>query len=122
MKVTITHAETSGGMIRKIPYLEVSVLVQFSREEQNIIQKYGLEEVTVLERDPPANLRKVAADSLDIYHMKIQNLARGADTYICATPLLAKNYDADLRQALAKLKGYLDLNATPLLGREVFEL
>ena len=115
------HAETSGGLIRKVPYCEVTVTVQFGPQERGAIQKYGLEDVTVLDRAPPANVRN-APDPEDLYNLKIQHLVRGSDSYLCATPVRAKAYDYDLRNSLEKLKAFLDANATPLTGQEVYEL
>jgi hypothetical protein len=122
MKVTISHKETSGGVIRKVPYHEVAVLVRFTPAEQSTIQKYDLNELTVLKRVPPANVRKISEETLNLHHLKLQHLLRGTDSYMCGNPVHARQYHAEVKEALEKLKQFLDDNAIPLVGVEEFEL
>jgi hypothetical protein len=122
MKVTITHSTKTTGMITKTTYFEVAVAVQFSPQERSTVETHKLSEVNVLDRDPPANSNVRDDTDRSIFNLRISQLLRGPDTYACATPLQAKNYDAELREAMPRLKAYLDANATPLSGTDTFEL
>ena len=122
MRVTISHNAKTEGMLRKITYFEVTVAVQFTSGEHQVIGACDLGEVTVLERPPQASIRKRATSDGDIFNLRVSSLLRGPDAYTCETPLEAKNYDAQLREALPKLKAYLDANATPMSGSDMFEL
>jgi hypothetical protein len=122
MKVTITHSTKTTGMMTKTTYFEVAVAVQFSPQERSIIETHKLGEVNVLDRDPPANSSVRDETDRSIFNLRISQLLRGQDTYACATPLHAKNYDAELREAMPRLKAYIDANATPLSGADTFEL
>jgi len=109
-------------MLTKTTYFEVTVAVQFSPQEQSIVASYDLSAVNVLDRDPPARIRHRADVIPGQYNLTISSLLRGQDTYACATPLEAKDYDTQLREALPRLKAYLDANATPQSGSDTFEL
>jgi hypothetical protein len=121
MKVTIAHSTTTTGLMRKTNYFDVTVAVQFSPSERGIIERYDLGVVNVLDRDPPAGSRDVDGQP-DFFNLKIRHLLEGPNAYRCFTPLNAKSYDAQLRDALQKLKAYLDANATPMSGSDTFEL
>src|SRR5580693_1655709 len=101
MEVTITHSSKIEGLMRKVEYYDVTISVHFSEDEYAVIQRYELGHVLVLERKPPANMRSRSQET-GVWDLKLANLSR--NTYSCATPLEAKNYDAELRDALPKLK------------------
>lgn len=122
MKVTITHSTTTQGLMRKTTYFNVAVAVQFSTEERGVIERYDLGVLEVLERQPPATARGGADSERGLYNLTVAGLLRGENTYLCATPLEAKSYDSELRDALPKLKAYLDANAMPRTGSDTFEL
>ena len=118
MKVTITHAAKTSGLLKKTTLFEVSVNVQFSPQERAAIDAYGFAEVSVLPREPPATLR--GKESTSDWDLLVKNLSN--DAYLCATPAEAKTYDAKLRASLENLKGYLDENAVPMTGTTTYEL
>jgi hypothetical protein len=106
--------------MKKTTYYEVSLGVQFSPQERAVITGFDLGAVNVLEREPPATLR--GSQNPNDWNLRISSVLDRTDTYLCATPLEAKNYDTELRDALPKLKAYLDANATPMSGSDTFEL
>jgi hypothetical protein len=120
MRVTIAHAAKTQGLMKKITFYEVSLSVQFSPQERAVINALDLGLVNVLDRDPPASLR--GSENSSDWNLRIRGLIDRTDAYLCATPLEAKNYDSELRDALPKLKAYLDANATPMSGSDTFDL
>ena len=118
MQVTITHSSKIEGMMRKVEYFDVSISVRFSDDERTTISRHGLGGALVLEREPPANLRSRVQEA-GLWNLTIAKLS--SDTYSCATPLEAKNYDAQLRDTLPKVRAYIDANVTPLSGSDTFD-
>ena len=56
------------------------------------------------------------------YHLTINKLINGTDTYFFETPLEAKEYDATLREKLPQLKEYILGNAEIEQKSDTFEL
>jgi hypothetical protein len=127
MRVQINHNETTSGFFRTTTKYEVVVRVEFSAEELAIIRQRNLADTIVLRRDPQAFQRKrFSPDELarlqDVIDLKISNLMKGPDSYICDTPLEAKNYEANLTDALKQLKSYIFANAEISDKSKSFEL
>lgn len=127
MRVSIEHREATSGLFKKVTQYEVATTIQFSETERAIIAKRKLENTIVLEREP--NARKTShllpEDKIalaDVFHLKISGLLKGTDVYTCDTPLDAKQYDGELKQALQQLKTYIESNTTAPAGVETFEL
>lgn len=126
MRVSIEHHQIQTGLFSKKTHYAVSVAVEFNNEEMHVIRT--LKNTIILERGPNSrNEGKFTAEEErtlhDTFCLKISNLVRGKkDTYCLATPHEAKQYDAQLREALTNLKNYLDNNATAPAGTDTFEL
>lgn len=137
MRVSIEHGEIREGMIRKTTYHTVSVLVEFTDEEKQIIEQRGLQRDVLLNRGVPANedaskydssslSDKLASGNMlglavgigkaliikeDIRILRISTLLKGKDTFVLRQPSDAKNYEEELKDALVKMKGYIVDNA-----------
>jgi len=127
MRVTIDHKESTTGLLRRKTLYEIHTTVQFSSDELNTIRTRKLSGTIVLERRPGADKDgKFSAYELealgDAFDLKIGDLAKGADVYRVDSPLAAKTYDAELKDALKNLKAYLEGNAKPIQGSTTFEL
>ncbi len=127
MQVSIEHREATSGLFKKVTLQEVAITVQFTEEERAIIKKHRLEQAIVLEREPNAYRTKHLTQAeriqlADVFHLKVDSLLRGTDVYACDTPLEARQYDANLKDALRNLKAYLTENVDAPAGVETFEL
>jgi hypothetical protein len=127
MRVNIEHKTETKGLLRKTTFHIVALAVDFSDEEKAIIKERKLEHDVVLERDVPANvdeekhaerglLAKVVTAAVkgrdaNHFHLTIGKLLNGVDLYALATPLEAKEYEAELKERLTSLKGYIMGNA-----------
>ena len=137
MKVKIEHTEQSKGMLRKTTYYGVKVQVEFSAEERAIIEKRNLWNDRVLDRDADALTdedkheqkglaRKLAQaaisgkDSLN-FHLTVRKLGNG-DTYWLTSPVLAKDYEAQVKDGLVELKDYIMGNEKIEQKSDSFEL
>ena len=112
MRVSIDHGEKTEGLVFKKNYYTVTVKVEFSEEEKQIIKQRKVSGFTVLKRGVPANQdARKAVGIEDIYDMRISALLSGADTYFLATVGEAKAYESDVKDALVQLKAFLQDNA-----------
>ena len=112
MRVKIDHGEeTRGGMFSKKQYNTVTIKVDFTSEELTIIRDNDLEEVIVLKRPPPADIKNVQENILDVFYLRIRQLIKGADVYALESVGDARLYEKDLMEALPELKSYLEANA-----------
>ena len=137
MKVSIKHEEQKKGMLFKKTLYSVVCDVQFSEEEKQIISSRKLEHDIILERDPPADVdaekhasrglgkklmtAAVSGRDANHFHLTINKLLRGPDSYALQTPIEAKAYEDELVDRLRDLKGYLEGNAE-VAGETAFEL
>lgn len=130
MRVSIEHREKTVGLIFTKTVYEVVLTVNFSEEEQEAIRKHDLGDTIVLKRRVDAthknrdNLNPELFDALiDGAHLRIKNLTAGRpDSYACATPREAKEYEAELQDAMPRLKAYIVDNATPVAtGAKTYE-
>ena len=118
-----------------VMYHSVTLGVMFTEEEKQAIKDNKLESTILLERTPDATqaakvnrkeglMAKVGVES-DFSSLRIRHLMDGKkDTYRMATPLEAKNYEAELsNDILPLLKGYLTGNTvqTGELGKRTLE-
>ncbi len=111
MRVSIDHHEITKGVFNKKTYHEVSVAVVFSEEELSIINQSNLADTIVLDRGHEPWMEYDEQLS-DIYPLTISNLmGQSPDRHALATPLEAKQYEADLTDALQKLKAFIEENA-----------
>ena len=141
MKVTINHVQKTSGMIRKTTFHGVSVQVQFNAEELAVIHERQLEKDVIMERGYPADMsdgqiekhankglgRKLLSaavsgtDSLH-FHLTVNKLMKGEDTYYLGTPMEAKAYEEELKEGLVKLKNWIVGNAAVETETASFEL
>ena len=138
MRVQIEHKTETKGLLRKTTFHIVALTVEFSDEEKAIVRERKLERTVILERDVPANvdedkhaerglLAKVVTAAVkgrdaNHFHLTIGKLLNGVDQYALATPLEAKEYEAELAEVLAKLKAYIMENAGVEQKSSSFEL
>jgi hypothetical protein len=141
MKVTINHVQKSAGMIRKTTFHGVSVLVQFNAEELAVIAERKLGHDIVLERGYPADMSDMAAEKhanrglgrklltaavsgkdANDFHLSVNKLIKGEDTYHLGTPMEAKAYEDELKEGLVKLKNWIVGNAEVETETASFEL
>ncbi|MEL7275567.1 MAG: hypothetical protein AAGK98_03780 [Pseudomonadota bacterium] len=141
MKVSINHTQKTSGMIRKTTYHGVAVQVEFNTEEMAVIRERQLEKDIILQRDPPADMsdaaiekrenrglgRKLltaAVSGADALHddLTVRKLMQGVDLYFLGTPMEAKAYEAELKEALVKLKNWIVGNAEVETETASFEL
>lgn len=116
MKVDIKNQEVQEGFVFKKKYHEVTLQVEFSEEEKAIIKQNKLKDIILLKRDIPAN-RKVASYSSimendpTFWDLKVYSLLdKRGNSYAFHDLGSAKNYIADLKETLPKLKSMLENN------------
>ena len=126
MRVAIEHKEAVSGLIKKVPQVEVTAVVQFSEEERAIINSWNLGDVIVVERQMDA--QRAAKHKGDQYgaqapyeHLRIGQLTQGPDRYLFDTPHDAKVYQEQLVEGLKTLKAYL-ANCASLAEPQSFEI
>jgi hypothetical protein len=138
VRVSIEHTQETKGLLRKTTFYIVCLTVEFSEEEKSIIQQRKLERDIILERGAPANVDEekhanrgllskaitAATKGLDAnhFHLTIGKLLAGTDRYALATPLEAKEYEAEIKDKLTALKGYIMGNARIEEKSSSFEL
>ena len=124
MRVNIEHKEISKGMLKKKTYHQVDLTVEFSEEEKQIIKQQNLTRTIVLEREPPADRNPGSFQGIeDVLNLTIFHLVDGKpNSHTLATPMDAKQYEADLTDALKSLKAFLDENAGVEEKSKTFEL
>lgn len=138
MRINIEHTEKKQGMVFKKTLHGVSITINFSQEELQIIKVRKLERTVILERETPADVneekhadrglaRKLATAAImgadaNHFHLTIGKLMRGTDTYYVSTPLEAKAYEAELKEALPLLKQYITENEGITERSSTFEL
>lgn len=123
MRVNIEHSTKTTGLLRKTTHYVVTLTVEFTDEEKHIIRERRLGKDVIMERDipsdkDPAKFAKVA----DAFHIRIQDLLRGPDSYALSTPLEAKAYEAELTEKVTLLKSYIDGNRSVEQQSTTFEL
>lgn len=117
MRVSFDHKEISKGLFKKKIFIEVLTTVQFSDEELAIIKKRKLEDFVVFKRDPDVVVAdrfsndKPYLDSLieaGSFTLTIGKLMSGKpDSYTCASPVHAKNYEHELTAKLKEVKDFI---------------
>ena len=141
MKVTINHVQKTSGMIRKTTFHGVSVQVQFNAEELAVITERQLGHDIVLERGYPADMSDMAIEKhanrglgrklltaavsgkdANDFHLSVNKLIKGEDTYYLGTPMEAKAYEDELKDGLVKLKNWIVGNAAVETETASFEL
>ena len=141
MKVTINHVQKSVGMIRKKTHHGVSVRVQFNTEELAVIRERHLEPDIILERGYSSDLSdskiekrensgigkkllKAAVSGTDALNtnLTVTKLMKGEDVFYLPRPMDAKEYEAELKEGLVRLKGWIEGNADVEKETATFEL
>ena len=141
MKVTINHVQKTTGMIRKTTHHGVSVKVDFSSEELAVIRERKLETDIILDRDYPSDMSDAAVEKhanrglgkklltaavsgadANNFHLSVAKLMKGEDVYFLSTPMEAKAYEGELKEALVKLKDWIVGNAEVEKETATFEL
>ena len=137
MQIKIEHVEKKQGLIFKKTLYGVALTINFNGEEEGIIEQRKLQKDVILERGIPADvdadkhsnrgivkvLATAAVKGMDAnnFHLTINKLMVGTDTYFFETPLEAKQYEAELKELLPNFKEYIMGNAE-LGGSDTFEL
>ncbi len=127
MKVNIKHVEKKKGMVFSKKLHGVECSLQFNDEETAIIDERKLKNQLLLERDWSADVDGEKQESRGLVslvakaaiqgaganhpHLTIGKLARGADTHFFDTPVEAKMYAEELKDALKLCKGFIEGNA-----------
>lgn len=119
MRVSVRHWQKTGGLGFGHVHYCVSVSVSFRAQEYDAL--LAVRDYVILERGPDSLNRKRFADwdadsASALFSLKLSDLLEGTDTYTLATPLEARAYDTQLREAFANLKTYLDANFPALSG------
>ena len=127
MKVDITHGELSSGLVFKKKFPTVTVAVQFSEEELQIIKQRKLKNYIVLERGIPPHLVKKEELKPGKYHenhfhLTLKDLMKKPDTYALRQISEAKDYEALLKEALAGIKAFIVDNESLESTSTSFEL
>lgn len=115
MQVSFEHKEVSRGLFKKKTHIEVLATVRFSDEEVNIINNRKLKDFTVWNRQPDfVDSDSIPQSELDKiveagrYKLTIGKLLKGKpDSYTCASPVHAKNYESELTGKLKELKEFI---------------
>jgi len=137
MKVNISHSEKRTGLVFGKTHYGVTVQVTFNDEEAAVIEARKLHHDIIMERDYPSDVdaerhesrglaRKLATAAFagadaNHFHLTVSKLMKGPDTHHFSTPAEAKMYEADLKEALKRLKGWIEGNAQTGVG-DSFEL
>lgn len=141
MKITINHVQKTTGLIRKTTHHGVAVRVEFNVEELAVIRERQLERDIVVERGYSSDvsdaaamrnenrglggkLLKAAVSGLDSMttNLTVSKLMNGEDVYFHTTPVVAKEYEALLKEGLVNLKGWIEGNAEVEKETTSFEL
>lgn len=121
MQVTITHREKTSGILTSTTRFQVVTSVKFSKAEFELINGLNLQKkVVVMKRQPDDH--KAEANMADLWTLTLEKLLRGEDVYNLDTPLEARNYEHELKEALVNLKGYIEANAERPSGTQTYEL
>ena len=108
MKVNIEHKTKQTGIFSKTNHSVVVVTVQFSAEELALIHQHKLKDMVLIERDPPSHFpNNIPESDRDIHYLRVRNILNKSDEYTVANPVKAKNYEADVVEALKSLKSYI---------------
>ena len=120
MQVSFEHKEVTRGFFKKKIHIEVLSTVTFSEEELAIINSRKLKDFTVWDRKPDfvdsdsiprAELDKIVEAGR--YTLTVGKLVKGKpDSYTCASPVHAKNYEQELTAKLKELKEFILGSAT----------
>jgi len=119
MRVSFDHKEISRGLFKKKIHIEVLTTVKFSDEELAVINNRKLKDFTVWDRKPDfVDSDSIPQTELDKiveagrYTLTIGKLMKGKpDSYTCASPVHAKNYEQEFTAALKTLKDFIAGNA-----------
>lgn len=123
MRVTVTHHELKKGIVFRRVLFDVHIQVQFSEEERYLIEKHGLEDVIVLERDPPPDYNLHEDDDPRMFHLYTEDLMKGVCKYACLDAPSAKGYEHAVLEELKLLKQLLDTYQTDgIEGSTTYEL
>ena len=114
MQVSFEHKEVSQGIFKKKTHIEVLATVKFTDEELGIIKNRNLKDFMVWDREPDyIGVTRDAAVIDDIveagrYRLTIGKLMNGkTDSYTCASPVHANNYEQELTAKLKQLKEFI---------------
>ncbi len=124
MRVDIRHHERTDGWLSKKTYHVVDLTIHFTEEEKAIVRQRKLENDVILERRVPVDKNPATFKGMEhVFDLRIGKFARGeTDSYAFATPLEAKQYDAELREVLPRVKEYILQNAEVENKSDSFEL
>jgi hypothetical protein len=125
MRVSIQHSQKTTGLLVRHAHYCVALSVQFTEEEHHVLRQ--LKDVIILERGPDS-LRhgkftpEEETQLHETFSLKASDLLRRTDSYYFATPGEAHAYEQTLKDSLRQFKSYLEANAVPPSGSDVFEL
>ncbi|MCA0869281.1 hypothetical protein LCL97_00445 [Seohaeicola saemankumensis] len=107
MRVKIDHSEKKIGLLRRRKFYCVTIEVDFSEEERQIIRERRLKRDVVLERKPSAELAVYENDPPEKFWLLISDLLKGPDTWMANSVLDAKQYADEVENLMPTLKGYI---------------
>lgn len=111
MKIDITRGEKKAGLIFKKIYPTVTVTVQFTEEEKQIIKLTKTEGNIICERPVRAGMKPVP-DRPDIWHLRVLSVLDGKpNEYEFENIAEANSYYDALVPSLKNMKGFLEDNA-----------
>ena len=119
MRVSIEHSEEKTGMFKKRTRYILALTVNYSDEELQIINDCKIKDDAVFE--DPIRPGKKEDEPKDYYH--IRHFMKGRTwNFNFDTPLEAKNYEAEVTEALKRHKEYIEANRGVEKKSTTFEL
>ncbi len=130
MQVNIEHNTFLKKKLigRNQEFPQVVLTIRFSEEERQIIKDADIDDVIIMQRPIPAHKAGENFDGIeDVFYLTFGRLIRlqdknESDAFTFVSPVEARTYDADLKEALKEAKDYLTANETIEEQSSSFEL
>jgi len=120
MYVNLCHTTKRSGLVFKRSYFGVQLSVQLTEVEAQVVGDQQLEDLILLQRNPPADIPDGHPDR---FHLRLRHFINGkSDTYYLGTISQAKDYEQYLVEALEDLKGILTDSEEVTEPKRSFEL
>jgi hypothetical protein len=125
MRVSIEHGQKTTGLFSRTTWYTIKTVVQFTPEEKDVIKRAKLKDSVLLERVNERQAKGLSNAEFETlkhhYYLRVRDLIAG-DVFEVATPVEAKAYEEELKEALNNLKAHLEANETAPSGRQTFDL
>lgn len=104
MRIEIKHGVTTTGILKKTKFFTIEISVALSEEEKFMIKDQQIEEIMVMERQPPHSMGKTDAD----WAIRFEHLLSGkiAQTNF-VTSVMAKNHAVAVLENFRKAKEFM---------------